>query len=173
MTFFIGNMIKYWEVGAEFLDKCLKLLTAFVLFGLMTITCVDVVGRYLFSAPLVGSVELTRLLLGCLIFSALPIITWRKEHISVDILDSFIPKKVKKFRDNIFNIAIATSLFVIGGKVWGLAERSQRYHEITMYLEIPVYYLTYFLALTCWLTAITSLVLVLTETFNKQYKNQG
>jgi TRAP-type transport system small permease protein len=173
MASYIGKLIKLWEAGALLLDKSLQLFVSLVLFGLMTITCIDVIGRYLFDNPLIGSVELTELLMGCLIFSSLPIITWRREHINVDITDAFIPLQVKKARNHLFNIVIAISLFVIGKKVWDLASRSQRYDEITEYLEIPIYYFTYFFAVTCWLTAIASIVLVLTEIFNKQYKNQG
>ncbi|MGF1684458.1 TRAP transporter small permease [Photobacterium minamisatsumaniensis] len=169
----IIKMAQCWEWGAQHFDRILKLFAATILFSLMAVTCVDVIGRYLFSQPLMGSVELTELLLGCLIFATLPLITWRKEHISVDLTDSIIPASVKKIRDSLFNVLVSISLFTIGFKIWDLASRSQRYEEVTEYLEIPIYYFTYFLAVSCWLTAITSLVLVITQAFNKQYDNQG
>ncbi|MBV1839571.1 TRAP transporter small permease [Photobacterium ganghwense] len=161
-----------WEWGARHLDRLLKRVAALLLFGLMTITCVDVVGRYFFDMPLTGSVELTELLLGSLIFATLPLITWRKEHISVDLTDSIIPTGVKRVRDALFSLAVAFSLVTIGIKIWDLAVRSQRYGEITEYLEIPLYYFIYFLAISCWLTAVTSLVLCITQFCGKQYDNQ-
>ncbi|MGF1734006.1 TRAP transporter small permease [Photobacterium satsumensis] len=169
----IIKLVQCWEWGAQHFDRVLKLFAAVILFSLMIITCIDVLGRYLFSSPLIGSVELTELLMGSLIFATLPLITWRKEHISVDLTDSIIPTSIKKGRDSIFNIMVGISLFTIGFKIWDLASRSQRYDEVSEYLEIPIYYFTYFLAISCWLTAITSIVLVITQAFNKQYDNQG
>lgn len=168
----IITLTRCWEFGAQHLDRLLKWAAALILFSLMTITCIDVLGRYLFDSPLVGSVEITELLLGSLIFATLPLITWRKEHISVDLTDSVIPAKVKRLRDAMFNVLVGFSLFTIGFKVWDLAGRSYRYEEVTEYLEIPVYYFIYFLAVSCWLTAITSLVLIVTQIFNKDYENQ-
>ncbi|WP_275864491.1 TRAP transporter small permease [Vibrio sp. CAU 1672] len=161
-----------WESGAQLLDKFLKLCACVILFAMMLLTCIDVVGRYLFEMPVTGSVELTELLLGALIFSTMPLVTWRKEHISVDLTDSIIPKNIKNIRDMGFDLVVAASLAVIGFKVWELAGRALMYDEMTEYLEIPTHYFVSFLAISCWLTAITSVVLVVTRIFNKEYLNQ-
>jgi TRAP-type C4-dicarboxylate transport system permease small subunit len=139
---------------------------------MMLLTCIDVIGRYMFEKPVTGSVELTELLLGALIFSTMPLVTWRKEHISVDLTDSIIPRKVKNIRDMGFDAVVSLCLSVMGFKVWELGDRALMYGEMTEYLEIPTYYFVYFLAISCWLTAITSLVLVITRIFNKEYLNQ-
>ncbi|MGY0217493.1 TRAP transporter small permease [Endozoicomonadaceae bacterium StTr2] len=165
-------VVRLWEQAAMRFEWLLKWFAAAVLFVLMMVTCVDVLGRYLFDSPLVGSVEITELLLGCLIFSALPLITWRKEHIIVDLVDNMIPSRVKKLRDMFFNLCISGSLFIIGGKVWQLAGRAANYEEVTEYLEIPVSYFIYFIAVSCFLTAITALVLVITRLVDKEYENQ-
>lgn len=163
---------KSWEYCAQLLDTTLKLLTCFTLMAMMFLTCIDVVGRYLFEMPVMGSVELTEILLGSLVFLTMPLVTWRKEHISVDLTDSIIPRRIKNIRDMGFDVVVALSLVVIGIKVWDLGDRALRYGEMTEYLEIPTHYFVYFLALSCWLTAITSLVLVVTRIFNKEYNNQ-
>ncbi len=165
-------LTKGWEFNAQLLDKLLKLCASAILFSMMSLTCIDVVGRYLFETPVTGSVELTEMLLGALIFSTMPLVTWRKEHISVDITDSLIPKHIKNIRDMGFDVLVAISLGVIGFKVWELADRANMYGEMTEYLEIPTHHFIYFLATSCWLTAITSLVLVVTRISNKQYPNQ-
>ncbi len=163
---------KSWESTAQLLDKFLKLCACLILFSMMLLTCIDVIGRYLFEKPVTGSVELTEFLLGALIFSTMPLVTWRKEHISVDLTDSIIPRKVKNIRDMGFDAVVSVCLAVIGFKVWELGDRALMYGEMTEYLEIPTYYFVYFLAISCWLTAITSLVLVITRIFNKEYLNQ-
>ncbi|WCE30897.1 TRAP transporter small permease [Vibrio sp. SCSIO 43137] len=163
---------KSWEYCAQLLDTALKLFASAALMFMMTLTCVDVAGRYLFDKPVTGSVELTEILLGSLVFLTMPLVTWRKEHISVDLTDSIIPRGIKNIRDMGFDIAVAASLSVIGVKVWDLGDRAFRYGEMTEYLEIPTYYFVYFLAISCWLTALTSLVLVITRLYNKEYNNQ-
>ncbi|SVB94388.1 uncharacterized protein METZ01_LOCUS247242, partial [marine metagenome] len=50
-----------WELG---LDKVLGFLAALVLMLLMIITFIDVLGRYLFSAPLPGAFELTEIMMA-------------------------------------------------------------------------------------------------------------
>ncbi|SVA02719.1 uncharacterized protein METZ01_LOCUS55573, partial [marine metagenome] len=50
-----------WELG---LDKALGFLAASVLMLLMIITFFDVLGRYLFSAPLPGAFELTEIMMA-------------------------------------------------------------------------------------------------------------
>lgn len=173
MITMLKTLFRYWEHSAQYLYHLFGLFACLQLLALMSVTCVDVVGRYIFGSPLVGSVELTELLLGSLIFTSLPLVTWRKEHISVDLMEGLMNHRVRSLRDVLFNIAIAISLFAIGDKVWQLATRSHRYEEVSEYLELPIYYLIYFLAITCWLTAITCVVLILTHLFDKHYPTQG
>ena len=47
-----------------------------LLFCLMTLTCVDVIGRYFFSMPVTGGFELTEMMLAALIFVGLPLVTF-------------------------------------------------------------------------------------------------
>ena len=61
----------------------LGLIAATELFCLMLLTCVDVIGRYFFSSPVAGGFEITEMLLAGLIFSALPLVTLRGEHVTV------------------------------------------------------------------------------------------
>lgn len=63
------------------LQNTLGVGAALLLFSLILVTCVDVIGRYFFSAPLRGAFEITELLLAALVFTALPLTTERREHI--------------------------------------------------------------------------------------------
>src|SRR5690625_3627836 len=82
----------YEERGPlKWLAFLLELLAAVALFLLMCLTCIDVVGRYFFSRPLIGATELTEIGLSFVIFAAMPVITWRGGHIVVDLIDSYVP----------------------------------------------------------------------------------
>ena len=75
----------------EWLVFFLHAIAAVTLFSLMLTTCIDVFGRYLFNNPLTGSTELTEIAVGIVVFSVLPVISWRNDHVVVDILDHFFP----------------------------------------------------------------------------------
>lgn len=72
-------------------------LAACLLLALMAVTGVDVVGRYLLNAPLSGAFELTELLLGALVFVALPLVSRTGSHVEVDLLVELLPRPVTRF----------------------------------------------------------------------------
>lgn len=128
-------------------------MAAFTLMALMLITCVDVFGRYLFNNPLTGSTELTEMAVGIVIFSVLPIVSWRNEHVVVDILDSFVSARVHMIRTIVINILISIALVYLAQRVYVLGQRSLSYGEVTEYLAIPIGWMMIFIAVMCWLSA--------------------
>ena len=54
------------DIG-QVLQSTLGVGAALLLFSLILVTCVDVVGRYFFSAPLSGAFEITEILLAALV----------------------------------------------------------------------------------------------------------
>ncbi len=73
----------------------LKVAAALMIFAMAALTFADVIGRYVFSAPIQGTFELVGLLLGVVTFSALPLVSYSRSHITVDIFDSFIRGKFR------------------------------------------------------------------------------
>ena len=120
----------------------------------MLITCVDVVGRYIFNHPLTGSTELPEMAVGIVVFSAFPIISWRREHIVVDIFDGFFSAKMDFIRTIIINTTSAIALYFLGQRIILLGKRSLGYGEVSEYLAIPTGWMIYFIGAMCWLTAI-------------------
>lgn len=76
--------------------RALQLFTAFILFALMVITVLDVVGRYFLNAPLAGAFELTKLSMGLLVFSALPLVTARERHIVVGMFEPILAATARR-----------------------------------------------------------------------------
>ncbi|TPW31049.1 TRAP transporter small permease [Martelella alba] len=76
-------------IGLRFLVlRVLPAVCGGLLLAMVVVTVVDVVGRYLFNAPLPGAFELTQVLLADLVLAGLPITTLRGGHVEVDILAS-------------------------------------------------------------------------------------
>ncbi|HPY41926.1 MAG TPA: TRAP transporter small permease [Thiolinea sp.] len=140
---------------ARWLALTLNLIAGSALMLMMVITCIDVIGRYIFNKPLVGSVEMIEVLLGIMIFTALPVISWRNEQVVVDILDPFVPAFPNLIRNLLFNVVTAIALVIVGKHIWALGARANSHGELTEYLHLPVGTLICFFGLMCWFTAVT------------------
>ncbi len=127
--------------------------------ALMLITCIDVFGRYLFNNPLTGSTELTEIAVGIVIFSVFPIVSWRNDHVVVDILDHFFSRRVHMIRTIVINLLISVALVFLGQRIYVLGQRSLSYGEVTEYLAIPLGWMMIFIAIMCWVTALAVVTL--------------
>lgn len=134
-------------------------LTAVVLFVMMTLTCVDVVGRYLFNRPVPGGLEIIEILVAATVFGALPLVTLREEHVTVDLLDAVVPDWLLRAQ----NVAACLlSAAVCGVGAWQLLLRANRmfgYGDTTAVLKITLYPLTYLMSAGMALVAVIFLVL--------------
>ena len=127
------------------------------LFGMMLLTTADVTGRYFFNSPILGAVELTQLMLAALVFLSLPVVCWRQEHISVDLLDAVFPAKLVWVREVIVNLLVTAALWVMAQRVWSLAERAFQWGDVTEFLRIPRGYLVGLIAIMLALSALLTL----------------
>ena len=128
-------------------------LAAMTLFALMVMTFADVVLRSVANNPIEAATELTRLFMAIIVFSSLPMVTWRGEHIVVDLFDGFFPGLAGKIRDALLDLACGVLLVWPGWRVIELAERSRSYGDLTEYLNIPVFYIGWFIGISVLITA--------------------
>lgn len=124
--------------GLTPLARLLSLIACLLLFAMMAVTFVDVLGRYLFSSPLPAAYEIVSLMMPALIFCALPLTVLRDGHVTVDLLDSVIPRAVARLQAVIVNLISAGAMGLI---TWRLAVKAmdQRYYgEVTdeLYLDL-------------------------------------
>lgn len=140
---------------ARRLELSLGVLAAVVLFAMMTLTFVDVILRYWFNAPIMGSFEVTEILMAVLIFCGLPLVSRRGEHVAIDTFDPFLPRLLQRTLPVLMNLACAAML---GGVAWLLAGRAARFAEagdLTQTLKIAI---APFVWLMAALTLVTALV---------------
>ncbi len=134
-------------------------VAALTLLALMLITCVDVFGRYLFNNPLTGSTELTEIAVGIVIFSVFPIVSWRNDHVVVDILDHFFSPRIHMIRTIAINVVVSIALTFLAQRIYVLGHRSLSYGEVTEFLAIPLGWMMIFIAIMCWLSALAVVTL--------------
>jgi len=141
-------------------------LSALVLFTMMVVTVVDVVGRYFFNSPLPGAAELNEIGLGLLVFAALPLITARGGHVTIDLLSNLADKlgthKAALFQrvQEVCVHAVSAALLAI--ITWRLAFQTERmagYGDSTSFLGIPLAPVGGFMTVCAGLAAVVALVL--------------
>jgi TRAP-type transport system small permease protein len=118
-------------------SRTLGAVTALTLFTMMLLTFADVWGRYLLRQPVFGGYEVTEFLMGVLIFSGLPILCAREGHVSIDVFDSLIPKKLRKPHLAVINLISAGVLGAVAWRLYIHSVELSRNHEVTMTLKIP------------------------------------
>ncbi|MCW5770701.1 MAG: TRAP transporter small permease [Rhodospirillaceae bacterium] len=111
---------------------------AVVLTGVMMVTVVDVVGRYVFNRPLPGSSEITEILMAILIYAGLPVASARNAHIVVDLLDGVTPAGVARVRDVVMRILSILVLAAISWRLWAYGKQIGNSHDVSEYLRIPL-----------------------------------
>ena len=130
------------------------LLAAATLFALMVLTFADVIMRSTFSAPIEAATELTRIAIAVIVFSALPVVSGRAEHIVVDLLDPLFRRAgVERILDGLTTLVCGVLLVWPAMRSFDLANRARSYGDLTEYLSIPVYYITWFIAFMTLVTA--------------------
>jgi TRAP-type C4-dicarboxylate transport system, small permease component len=134
-----------------------RYVTAILLFALMALTCVDVIGRYFFNHPVFGGLELTEILLAGLIFSALPLVTMRSEHVVIDLFAA-PGGKLKVFQTFFANIAGALACGVLCQQMWLRGMKLARAGETTIQIKIPLDLVAYSISV---LLAVTTVAFVI------------
>lgn len=130
---------------------------AIAMFTMMALTMVDVLGRYLFSAPLSGAYEVTELLLAAVIFIGLPLVTADDAHIAVDLLDGALNDRVRAVQAWLIRFINIAAFSIFAWLLWENAFKVLRYEDTTSVLKIPYAWLGFLMAVT---VSFTTLVLV-------------
>lgn len=137
------------------LTVALNIVVAISMFGLMAVTFADVLGRYLFSSPVPGSVDIIQMIMGVLIFSALPLVSLRQEHITVDLLQGIFTRRGEWIRDIIVAVISAGVLGFISVRMFDSASAMWADNQLGFFLDVPIAPVVYFMS------ALSALALVL------------
>ncbi len=139
-------------------SKVLAGVACVVLFGMMLLTFVDVIGRYVFLSPLPAAYEIISLMMPGIIFCALPLTVMRETHVTVDLLDSFIPKGLARIQGVVVNLVSAVALGLV---TWRLAIKGldDRYYEtVTDELLLLIWPFGLGMAALCAIATVAALV---------------
>jgi TRAP-type C4-dicarboxylate transport system permease small subunit len=124
------------------------------LVAMMCLTVIDVVGRYVFNAPILGAFEITSFLVSILVFSFLGYAQSQKSHVTVDLLVNMFPVKIQSVV-KLFNYIVGCFIMVlVSWKGYEKAIESMEAGDSPMNLDVPIYPFVFFMALGCAIMCI-------------------
>ena len=129
-------------------------VAAVTLLALSAVTLIDVVGRYVFNAPIGGADEMTVFLMAVGVYAVLPRISHREEHIAVDIVDLVSPRRWLGPRQALLNALGAAFMAMVTWRMSIVAARMDEGNEVTMFLRLPKGPLAYFFSAMCAIAAV-------------------
>lgn len=125
---------------------------------MMLLTFADVIGRYVFNWPLRGAFEVTELALLVLIFAGLPLVTQADEHVTMDFIDRWLPKRGAVLLQRVVHLFCAAIILGLAWQVWIKAGKIAGYGDTTDVLKIAVGPFVYFMTLTIAVTGVLHVV---------------
>ncbi|MFC1846344.1 TRAP transporter small permease [Chloroflexota bacterium] len=157
-----NQILAYAQAFVNIVSRSLGILGMVVLVAMMLLTGVDVFLRYVFNSPILGSAEITELMMAALAFVTIVWCTAGKAHIKVDLLSSRIPETGKAISDIVFYLLY---LVLVSFMAWrsfleALAVRptSTSSGAGSSLLAIPHYPFYMLIAFACLLMALMLLI---------------
>lgn len=140
-------------------DTLLELMASLVLFGMMAVTAVDVIGRYVLNSPLPGAFEITELMLVILIYAGLPLVSRRSEHVVVDVFDRFLAPAVRRALDVIAHLLAGAAFAGMALLIFQKARKIVEYGDTTASLKIGLAPFVFFMSALILTTAVIHFLL--------------
>jgi TRAP-type C4-dicarboxylate transport system permease small subunit len=136
------------------------LMAAMALFTIMWLTLVDVIGRRFFDHSVPGGLELTEILMVVVIFGAMPLVSWRNEHVVFDSLDSYLPEWVRDIQARVVHLICVGTFGFLAYLMTTRADRLAEYGDTTVYLQLSIAPVAWMMVAMLAITALVHLLFV-------------
>lgn len=151
-------LIRGAERGFHPLVRLLDRMTWVILFFMMLLTMGDVFLRKFLNRSILGSVEITELLMVVVVFGAIAQCQIDDGHIQVDLV---LKRLRPRFRRMCIFITQFLSSLLFGGMTWATVQHAremQEWGEVTLDLGWPIYPFVAVVALGCLLLTLVLLL---------------
>ncbi len=136
------------------------LMAAMALFSLMWLTLIDVSGRKFLNNSVPGGLELTEILMVVVIFGALPLVSWRSEHVVFDSLDAYIPQWLKGVQARAVHLICAGTFAFLAYLMTTRAQRFAEYGDTTVHLQLSISPIAWLMSALLLITGLVHLLFV-------------
>jgi TRAP-type C4-dicarboxylate transport system permease small subunit len=142
-------------------------IAGLLIFLMMCVTVVDVIGRYGFNQPLSGASEITEVMLGTVIFAALPLVMLENGHITMTLFTDRLTPRGRRLQAPLVSLFSALILSVIAWRLYRHGLQLASYGEVTVFLGLPKGPLAYLMASLAALGALIAAALALRLLFDR------
>lgn len=116
----------------------LEIISATLLFVMMALTFVDVIGRYVFTAPVFGAAEMIQFLLAMTIFGGLSLINAHDSHITVELFEPWLKKRFPRLQPIVVQSFSVMVMTIIAWQLTVFAIEAHHLGSFTVVLEWPL-----------------------------------
>lgn len=135
------------------IQSILRRLAEISLAAMVLLTIADVLGRYLLNFSIIGSVELTEMLMVAVIFPGMALTTAQGGQIAVDLITFAMGPRLRRIK-SMFTISLAIASSLLFGLVtWGRAQSAQAMNDQTTMLSLPLAPMVYFMSVLLFINA--------------------
>lgn len=135
-------------------------MAAAALFSIMWLTLLDVLSRKFLTSSIPGALEITEVLMVVVIFGAMPLVSWRGEHVVFDSLDAVIPDWLRNIQGRVVNLVCAATFGFLGYLMTTRAERFAEYGDTTVHLQLSIAPVAWLMAALLVLSGLIHLLFV-------------
>lgn len=150
---------------ANRLNRLLEVVSALPLLVIVLITFFDVFARYLFSAPIKGSVEMIEFSMALVVFGALPLVTRKRLHVSVSLVDGFFTGVGRQIKIFVCDLISAAALAILTWRLYAVTLDELDYGSETLVLMMPFWPLYSAMTLLAGIATLIVLVMGITTLF--------
>ncbi|OSP55604.1 TRAP transporter small permease [Pseudoruegeria sp. SK021] len=118
--------------------QTLEVLASLVLAGMMLLTFVDVVGRYVFGAPIFGATEMISTMLALVIFLGLGLANAQDKHVVVELVDGRVRQLAPRLYDILVQGFSILTMCLIVYVLFNQASEAAHRGSTTIVLEWPL-----------------------------------
>ena len=128
------------------LEAAMSAILALSVFLIMAVTFFDVMGRYFLGKPLPAAYEMTEFLMAVAVFGALPLVTARREHVTITLLERAIWRGRNALQSAFVSLFSAIVMAVLARQIWLRAVGFSEYGDHSLFLKVPIAPFAYFMA---------------------------
>lgn len=149
----------YGPIGRvlNLVSRAFAIAAGITLTAMAFMSVASVLGRAIFSAPIVGDYELVQVMSAIAVAMSLPFCQMIRGHIIVDFFTTSLPKRFNDFLDLIANLLLTIGAFTFAWRMSiGMAELRVN-GDATMLLNLPTWYAYLPMVLSFFLLGSTAL----------------
>jgi TRAP-type C4-dicarboxylate transport system permease small subunit len=147
--------------GVSLMNSALKYVCVGLLFFMMALGTVDVIGRYLFNKPILGTLEVFEILLPAIVLLGLGYTQENRGHVSMELLVLRLSPRTKTILDIVTNGCAFFISVLILWRGWILTTMYWRMGRTIPTIDVPMFLPQLFVPLGAFVLSLVLMVQML------------